>query len=110
MALKPLGYIVLTLKFRKEGDKWTARCVELGTATFGSSLEEAEERIREAVTLHVNTLEDVGERERFFKEHNIACHVHRPRSGKVPTTASDERSFYQAYVPPVSASRSHAAV
>lgn len=108
MALKTFGYVVLTLKFRKEGDKWTARCVELGTATFGLTLEEAEERIREAVILHLNTLEDVGERERFLKEHNIAYHAHRPRSVKVPTTAGDERSFYQAYIPPVPVGRNYA--
>ena len=108
VALKRLGYVVLTLKFRKEGDKWTARCMELGTATFGPTLEEAEERIREAVTLHLNTLEDVGERERFFKEHNITHSLHKPRSVKVPTAGSDERSFYQAYIPPVPAGKTYA--
>lgn len=110
MTLKPLGYVILTLKYHKEGDRWLARCEELGTATFGRTLEEAQERIREAVTCHLDTLEDVGERERFFREHNIAYHARRPRSVKVPTTANDERSFYQAYIPPVSASRPYVAV
>lgn len=101
MALTPPGYVVLTLKFRKEGDKWTARCVELGTAMFAGTLEEAEERIKEAITLHLNTLEDVGERDRFFEEHHITYHPHRPRTIRVPTT-SDERTYYQAYIPRVS--------
>lgn len=101
MTLRPLGYVVLTLKFRKQGAKWTARCVELGTATFARTLEEADERIKEAVTLHLNTLEDVGERGRFFKEHRISYLLHRPRTIRLPAT-SDERTYYQAYIPRVS--------
>jgi predicted RNase H-like HicB family nuclease len=73
------GYVVLTLAFRKTDRRWTAYCKELGTATFGRSLPEADKRIKEAVLLHLNTLEDVGERERFFKEHNIEFHPDRPR-------------------------------
>ena len=73
------GYVVLTLEFRREGRRWTGYCEELGTATFGRSITEAEKRLREAVVLHINTLEDVGERERFFKEHNIIFHETRPK-------------------------------
>lgn len=46
--MKISGYIVVTLKFLKEGRRWTAFCVELGTATFGRSIQEANKRIREA--------------------------------------------------------------
>ncbi len=65
------GYVVVTLVFQKAGRRWTARCEELGTATFGRSLLEADKKIKEAVLFHINTLEDVGERERFFREHKI---------------------------------------
>lgn len=65
------GYVVLTFKFHKLGKRWTAQCEELGTATFGRSLYEAGKKLREAVLLHLNTLEEVGERERFFQEHGI---------------------------------------
>lgn len=77
--MKTRGYVVLTLKFQKQGRRWTSYCEELGTATFGRSLPEADQRIKEAVLLHLNTLEDVGERERFFKEHNILLHHVKPR-------------------------------
>jgi predicted RNase H-like HicB family nuclease len=76
-------YVVLTLEFRKIDRRWTAYCKELGTATFGRSLPEADERIKEAVLLHLNTLEDVGERERFFREHNIKLHHDRPKNIRV---------------------------
>jgi len=73
---KEEGYIVVTAKFSKEGKKWTAYCEELGTATFGRSLLEAQERLKEAVLLHLNALEDVGERERFFRENEVKLNVH----------------------------------
>ena len=72
------GYVVLTLKFKKVDRRWTAYCEELGTATLGRSLPEADKRLKEAVLLHLNTLEDVGERSRFFKEHNIKLYTTRP--------------------------------
>ena len=77
--MKTRGYVVLTLKFHKQGRRWTALCEELGTATFGRSLPEADQRLKEAILLHISTLEDVGERERFFKEHNIQLHQDKPR-------------------------------
>jgi len=73
------GYIVLTYKFQKEGRRWLARCEELGTSVFGRSLPEAERILDEAVCLHLNTLEDVGEIERFFKDHNIYFHRVKPK-------------------------------
>ncbi len=63
---------MLNVKFKREGrSKWTAECVELGTATFGRTIEEAKKHMEEAIPLHIKTLEDVGEKERFFKEHHV---------------------------------------
>ena len=73
------GYIVLAHEFQKEGRRWVGHCEKLGTSAFGRSLPEAEKGLREAVWLHLNTLEDVGERERFFREHNIELHPIRPK-------------------------------
>ena len=73
------GYVVLTLKFKKVNRRWTAYCEELGTATFGRSLPEADKKLKEAVMLHINTLEEVGERHRFFEEHNIKYYHTRPK-------------------------------
>lgn len=67
----PDGYIQLTLEFSKEGRRWLGRCRELGTSTFGRTLPETDVKLREAVDCHLNTLEEVGERERFFQEHHI---------------------------------------
>lgn len=76
-------YVSLTIKFQKEGRRWTAECIELGTATFGRSLKEADKKITEAIELHLNTLEDIGERERFFKEHNIQVYRYKPKKQEI---------------------------
>ena len=73
------GYVVLTLKFKKVNKRWTAYCEELGTATFGRSLPEADKKLKEAILLHLNTLEEVGERRHFFKEHNIKYYRNKPK-------------------------------
>ncbi len=95
------GYVVLTAKFRREGRRWTAYCEELGTATFGRSLPEEERRMKEAVALHLNTLEDVGERERFFKEHNIPFHLTKPTRNINISTRINEGVFLQSYIQPI---------
>lgn len=71
-------FIVLTVSFRQEGDKWLARCIELGTSTFGNTFEGAQEALKEAIDLHLNTLEDVHECERFFKENHIKVYTNTP--------------------------------
>ena len=81
------GYIALTISFQREkGDLWTAECLELGTSTFGNSFEDVNEKIDEAILLHLNTLEEVGERKRFFEEHNINIIYYKPKTISVPTT------------------------
>ena len=100
--MRGAGYILVTFKFRKEGRRWTAYCEELGTATFGRSLPEAQEKLEEAVLLHLNTLEDVGERDRFFKENNIKFYSHKPKIKKVTVIGSfDRRTFVQPHIQPL---------
>jgi predicted RNase H-like HicB family nuclease len=96
--VKTSGYIVLTLKFQKKGKRWTAYCDELGTATFGRSLPEADQRLKEAITLHINTLEDVGERARFFRENNIEIHHDRPREEITVCIPANREVFVQPMI------------
>lgn len=94
-------YVILTLKYRKLHRRWTAYCEELGTATFGRSLPEADRKLREAVLLHLNTLEDVGEQERFFKEHNIEYHRSKPKKDVTVCLPLKESIFVRSYVQPI---------
>ena len=94
-------YIAVTLKFQKEGRRWTAFCEELGTATYGRTIQEALVRIKEAVVLHLNTLEEVGECERFFRDHGIKFYQHKPKQKDIKCPSFDSDSFYTSFVPSV---------
>ena len=91
-------YIILTFKFRREGKRWTAYCEELGTAIFGRSLPDAEKKLEEAVALHLDTLEDVGERERFLAEQNVVVHRTRPTSDISVCTPVNLDQFVRPYI------------
>ena len=74
------------LIFKQEEEVWTAECKELGTAAFGDTFEEAKESIEEAIGLHLNTLEDVGECERFLAENNVPIYreIPEPETIEIP--------------------------
>jgi predicted RNase H-like HicB family nuclease len=76
-------------------------CEELGTSTFGRSLNEAEDRLNEAVELNIRTLEDVGEIERFFEEHNIPLHRDKPGKELKICVSTDESVFTRLRIQPL---------
>jgi len=57
----------------------SGECVELGTATHGANLQQTLHELKELVLLHLNEIEDVGERPRFFAEHGIKLYPAQPR-------------------------------
>lgn len=96
-------FVVLTVVFYKEegDDRWLAECKELGTASYGDTLEEARERIGEAIELNLNTLEEVNEYERVFKEKNIKMFPIKPKEAEIEIdikTSLNQNVFYQTYV------------
>lgn len=92
-----MSYIVLTCKYHKEGAKWVAICEELGTSTFGKTLNESQERLEEAIELHVSTLEKVGELKRFIEENKIKIHIGLPRKISIDF-APDSTDFVKTCV------------
>lgn len=93
-------YIVLTMLFKQEEDVWTAECKELGTATFGDTFEEAKRDLEEAVTLHLSTLEKIGERERFFRERGIEVFVEQPKNMRFPIMPFDPNVLLSQEIKP----------
>ena len=67
-------YVHLTLRFHLEGKQWVGVCLELGTSVFAPTLAECQTELEELITDHINVLEDVGERERFFAKWGIETH------------------------------------
>ncbi len=73
-------FFIINVMFQEDEKKrWTAECLEFGTATFGNTLKQAKERINEAIELHVNSLDEVGELERFITRHKIKVFRKTPR-------------------------------
>lgn len=102
MTVKKSGYIIVTFKFRREGNKWTALCEELGTSTFGRSIPEAHKKLKEAVLLNLDTLEELGERERFFDKHNINFHSHKPKKNDIKISGLlDTDTYVRAHIYPI---------
>jgi predicted RNase H-like HicB family nuclease len=93
------SFVVLTVLFKQEeNERWTAECRELGTAAYGKSLQEARHQIEEAIELHLETLEAIGERGRFFKEHGIATFASAPQRDISVNMPVDSTVFVQPYV------------
>ena len=65
------GVIVLTEVVEEEESQFASYCRELGTSSCGDTIEEAFANLEEAIAVHLNALEETGERERFFRERNI---------------------------------------
>ncbi len=75
------SYVILTLRFFQEEGQWVGDCEELGVAHCGDSLDEARAGLEELLALTLDTMESVGERERFFADHGIVLH---PSARPVP--------------------------
>ena len=66
-----VGEIDLTLQVEKDGDQFASTCVELGTVSCGDTFVEAVYNICDAVYVHLNALERVGQRTKVFQEKGI---------------------------------------
>lgn len=96
------GFVVLTLAFRQDGRRWTGECLELGTATHARTLKQTHDELAELVTLHLNALEDVGECERFFREHGIQLYTHDMEAREDgPRLPIGDEGFFQAHPFPI---------
>lgn len=87
------GYIVLTLEFHKDQRRWVGRCRELGTSTYAATLERTTAELEELIALHLDELEQAGERERFFARHGITLYLDEP-SQVERTLPVDYQSLY----------------
>lgn len=87
------GYVVLTMKYEREGNKWVGTCVELGTSTYENTLKQVIESLDALVLEHLNVLEELGARERFFTKWGIQFHAAHEKGSK----GSIESHFRQQF-------------
>lgn len=88
----PVGrhFIVpLTLAVWPEGDEWVSQCIELDIASSGPTADEAADECMDAVCSYLNTLEELGERERVFAERAIPVYEVAPARVRLPDIPRD---------------------
>ena len=99
--MRTAGYIIVTIRFEREGDQWAAECEQLGTVACGDTLDEAQQAIADMISLHLNALEDVGQGEAFLKKHNVKFHAKKPSSQEVTNIPVRAGQLVERYVSPV---------
>ena len=72
----------MTQVVEREGAQFVAHCPELGIASCGDTIEEAFANIHEAILLHLDVLEELGDRERVFRERGIEVSYEAPRESQ----------------------------
>ena len=97
---KPIGFIQLTLIASEEEGGYASVCPELGIASQGENAGEALANLRDAACVFLNTIEQLGQRERVFKERHIKIHLHEPTEGKIKLQPFQIGSFLVAPIGP----------
>ena len=69
--MRVLASVLLTEVVEREGEQYVSTCLELGTSSCGDTIEEALSNLEDAIGLHLNALEDIGDRDRIFQERGI---------------------------------------
>ncbi|MHB8399943.1 MAG: hypothetical protein ACYDCI_13600 [Candidatus Limnocylindrales bacterium] len=77
-------FVPLTIAVWFENERWLSECLELGVGTFGADPQDAADQAMDAVFSYLNTLEELGERERVFAEKSIAVYTSHPAEVHVP--------------------------
>ncbi len=84
---KTTGYVILTGVIEPEDEGgFTAVCPELGVASCGDTVEEALDMLGDALEVHLNALEEIGEVDRVFLERNIEIRRDTTDTGHVSVT------------------------
>jgi predicted RNase H-like HicB family nuclease len=61
-----------------EGDYYVSKCLELGTASFGRTTQEAFDNVVDATQVYLNTLEELGECRQVLKEKGVKVYSYQP--------------------------------
>jgi hypothetical protein len=88
--------VLLTLEFKKKRRIWVGKCLELGTATFGDSLEAAKQELIDLTVIHLNGLEEAGLRERIFDARGVKVYKAIPPAAPGPDSDSTLVQAFEA--------------
>ena len=82
------AYVTLTGIAEKEDDQYVSYCSQLGVASCGNTVEEALNNLGDALNVHLNALEEIGELEAVFREKSIQIQPGTPSREEVTVTIS----------------------
>ena len=77
--MKKTIYIRLTNIITKEEKMFFAHCPELDVGSQGETVEEANNNLKDAIILYLNTIEELETREEIFKKRNITVYHYKPK-------------------------------
>lgn len=103
MANAGQGYVVLTGVVEPEDHLFVSYCPELGVSSCGDNAEEALDNLGEAITVHLEALEEIGELERVFLENHLKVIAAPAPNESVSVLVPPGKTFraYTQQVPPV---------
>ena len=103
MADAGQGYVVLTGVVEPEDHLFVSYCPELGVSSCGYNAEEALDNLGEAITVHLEALEEIGELERVFHENHLNVVTGPATTDSVSVSVPPGKTFraYTQPVPPV---------
>ena len=64
--------VTLRLEVEREDDVYVAHCPELDVSSYGDTVEDAFDHLKDAIVLYLDTIEQDGERERIFRDRGIS--------------------------------------
>ena len=76
------AYIIVTCNITKEDGAYVAVCPELDVASQGKSVEEANNNVKDAILLYLNSIEELGVMKEIFREKKIKIYSEVPESIK----------------------------
>ena len=72
-------FIILTHIIKKEEKMFFAHCPELDVGSQGETIEDAENNLKDAIVLYLDTIEELGIREDVFKKRKIKMYSSKPK-------------------------------
>ena len=94
------GYVVLTGFVEPEDHLFVSHCPELGVASCGETAEEALDNLGEAIAVHLEALEEIGELERVFRENQLKV-ITAPSPTESVSVSIPPGKTVRAYTQPV---------
>ena len=71
--------IILTHMIKKEEKMFFAHCPELDVGSQGETIEEADNNLKDAIVLYLDTIEELGTRKDIFNKRKIKIYSYEPK-------------------------------